>query len=289
MRAALVKIIADTATYIDGSGIHVVDNNNIERLRIGKYAADKFGLLLRNKAGDTTIISEDGLLQTWQEGRSDNVDEYSPLVLNLYIPSETISIKKALLRFKLQPFRAYSKGAKSKSFNATSTTTHGGWNETSKGGGYYSNDSGAEDWMPGRNGHDHGLEDGLYIAITDGFGTNVVGSRRWVKSGQHVHKIQIPEHSHRFEIGSHSHNFTVPAHGHDIEYGIYESSSATGVGVIINGVDRTLALGGKFNSDRNGLNITSYMEKGQWNEIRLTSNKLGRIDATVFTQAFIGV
>src|SRR5690606_40247404 len=68
-------------------------------------------------------------------------------------------------------------------------------------------------------------------------------------------------------------------------HGIYTSTTATGVGVLINGVNRTAALGGKFNADRSNLNITPYLTVGQWNEIRLTSERLGRIDASVFVQA----
>lgn len=44
LQAALVKIIADNATYIDGNGIHIVDNNGVERVTLGNYADGKYGI-----------------------------------------------------------------------------------------------------------------------------------------------------------------------------------------------------------------------------------------------------
>jgi hypothetical protein len=72
---------------------------------------------------------------------------------------------------------------------------------------------------------------------------------------------------------------------HDIDFGIYEDTTATGVTVTINGTSRTAALGGPFSTDKDDLNIASYLVAGQWNTIVLGSTRLGRIDATVFLQA----
>jgi len=87
--------------------------------------------------------------------------------------------------------------------------------------------------------------------------------------------------------GSHTH--TVNDHTHPISYGIYISTLPTSITVKINGVDRTSALGGPFNSDQANLDISSYLVIGQWNTIELGSSQLGRIDATVFIQALMGI
>jgi len=102
---SLVEIVGEAVNgvnkfYWDSTGLYAVypDNANrymkfskeglrgyvdgILRLHLGPYAEDKFGLLLRAPDGITTILDEDGILQTWQEGRADNVDAYHPLVLN---------------------------------------------------------------------------------------------------------------------------------------------------------------------------------------------------------------
>lgn len=44
LNAALVKILASNAVYLDGTGMHVIDPKNNERVWIGNYRADKFGL-----------------------------------------------------------------------------------------------------------------------------------------------------------------------------------------------------------------------------------------------------
>lgn len=55
---------------------------------------------------------------------------------------------------------------------------------------------------------------------------------------------------------------------------------ATNVKVIINGTDRTVALGGPaggFTSNQTELEIGSYLGLGQWNTIDLQPSGLGRI------------
>ncbi|MED0766011.1 phage tail protein [Aneurinibacillus thermoaerophilus] len=44
LNAALVKILASNAVYLDGTGMHVIDSNNNERVRIGEYRSGKFGI-----------------------------------------------------------------------------------------------------------------------------------------------------------------------------------------------------------------------------------------------------
>lgn len=95
--------------------------------------------------------------------------------------------------------------------------------------------------------------------------------------GNHTHTVSISDHSHGM---SHTHNVTVDDHTHTAVYGIYESTSATGVTVTINGVDRTAALGGGtgFTTDQTDLDITAYVTYPEAeNTITLTSTQLGRI------------
>lgn len=42
--AAMVKIQAGNSVYVDGTGLNVIDPNNQERIRIGEYAAGKYGI-----------------------------------------------------------------------------------------------------------------------------------------------------------------------------------------------------------------------------------------------------
>jgi len=260
---------------LNKTGIHVDDQYGNNRVRLGQYANGKYGLVVFDKTGQATILDEDGIMQTYQDGRTDNVDSSNPLELNIYIPSDARIIRQALLRFRLLPFRAYSRSTSSGGGSTRTTNSGGGtWSSTDSGGGSIvtSGNSGI-DVIMGKavtdpsQGHSHSYD------IVQG----------------HKHNITLPNHSHSFTVPSHTHTITIPDHTHDIQYGIYTSTTATSISVIINGVNRTFSLGGHFNSDQTDLDISSYLNIGQWNTIQLGSSRLGRIDATVFIQAFIGM
>lgn len=44
LNAALVKILASNAVYLDGTGLHVIDSQGNERVRLGEYQTGKFGM-----------------------------------------------------------------------------------------------------------------------------------------------------------------------------------------------------------------------------------------------------
>jgi hypothetical protein len=131
--------------------------------------------------------------------------------------------------------------------------------------------------MGGAGAHDHSLE---------------ANHKHDVTIPSHTHTVTIPNHTHTVTIPDHTHNVSIPAHTHGMVYGIFESTPATGVKVTINGIDRTVALGGGaggFTLDVTNLNITQYMAIGNWNTIQLSSTQLGRINAVLFIQAFMEV
>jgi hypothetical protein len=177
------------------------------------------------------------------------VDDSYGLELNVYLPSTTVSVLTALLRFKLLKFRAYSTAAASGGGETISISTD-------------SSDSAGLEYES-KYAHSHTETGGTTSAEKPYINVN-------------AHKHGIP-HSH-----------AVSSHSHGITYGIYESVlSATGVTVTINGTDRTTALGGPFSTDQSGLEIKGYLVAGQYNEIILGSSQLGRIDSSVFVQALI--
>jgi phage minor structural protein len=263
---------------IDGNLLTIKDNEENTRVKLGEYTTGKFGLQLRSKNGNDVVLDEDGILQTWQEGRTDNVDGSNPLTLYIYIPEQTINIKKALLRFKMLNFRAYSTGAASG--GGTSTTSGSGGSQslvtTSESGGsntVTSGDSGVDvqyaySQTESSEGHSHLFRD-------------VIG---------HKHYINLPNHTHNINlyIPSHYHDVYIPSHTHPINYGIYKGTVSSQISIHINGTNKDVELGGKFNIDKSNLDITSYLQVGQWNVIDLYSSQLGRIDATVFIQALMG-
>lgn len=297
---------------INGNLLTIQDLNAKPRVKLGEYSKGIYGLQIFDKTGNQTVLDENGILQTWQQNAADNVDGLNPLTLEIFIPQETLSIKKVMLRFKLQQFRSYSQATTGGGGIYTSTSSGGGtYGSTGSGGGNYSStDSG---------GGTYGSTDsGGNAIVTSGnsgidviYGTaqtdpstghshtyrEVIGHKHNITLpshshsftvDSHYHTVSIPDHSHSLSISDHSHLFSIPDHTHDISHGIYKSSSARQLSVHINGINRDIELGGKFNVDRHDLNITPYLSIGRWNTIDLYSSQLGRIDATVFVQALMG-
>lgn len=294
---------ADGYTKLTGAGLEVWDNQPtpVKRMHAGQYFPGKFGLQLKDKTGNITILDEDGILQTWQEGRADNIDANCPLILNIYLPPETKSIIKALLRFKLLAFRAYEIGAASESERTLTSSSGGSSTVTSSSGGGTVTTSDAPyyhlsvwlpgDWMDLAGQHNHGIPSYTRLATSDGSYVTFVesGSHAHGRDVGHDHDVDIPSHTHKVYIPSHSHTVNIPSHTHDIIYGIYLGPKTSGITIKINGTDRTAALGGPFNSDQNALDISPYLTAGQWNTIEIGGSGLGRIDASVFIQAKMGV
>ncbi|MFJ7731165.1 phage tail protein [Lysinibacillus sp. NPDC097231] len=297
---------------INGNLLTIKDNNENVRVRLGEYTTGKYGLQMYSKSGNQVVLDEDGMLQTWQEGRTDNVDGYHPLTLYVYIPEQTLSIKKALLRFKILEFRAYSQTTESGGGTYSTTSSGGGnYGSTGSGGGNYgSTESGGGTFKSTENGGNAIVTSGNSgIDVIYGTGQtdpsaghshtyrDVIGHKHSIDLpvhkhlftvDAHTHSVYIPPHDHSIYIPSHEHSFTVPAHSHPISHGIYKGYSARQISIHINGVNRDIELGGKFNIDKYNLNITPYLTRGQWNVIDLYSSQLGRLDATVFIQALMG-
>ena len=315
------KLVArsdDGVVNISGNLISIYDKNGKKIVDLGEYANDTYGLMLYDESGNV-LIGKEGLLNTWQDTVQENVDNIHPLVLRVFIPENTKSIYKAYVRFTLENFRAYSKSAKSvgsRTYTSSSgggdvvTTDEGGriYDSTEDGGGEYitaTTDTQYEEGADSR-GHDHGLDSGVQLAIYGGQakldnGTYVIERNSgqpyvtWRKSGYHTHpvdfridphshRIRVDGHSHRVHIDDHEHDIYIEGHSHEIEYGIYEGSKASRVYLHVN---NTL-VGGAYNSNVDAIDITPFLYTGVWNTIVLTSNTLGRINASVFVQALMG-
>lgn len=118
----------------------------------------------------------------------------------------------------------------------TSTTTSGGGQTTSSGGGDTSGATALEssNVLPsqttGQAVHNHGLHNGVRIAIYGGVDENGAviadGYEVWVDSGAHIHPAHshtipphthtVDDHSHRLTIPAHSHTTTIPGHSHRV-------------------------------------------------------------------------
>ena len=302
---------------IVGNKISIKNRQNVVKAVLGEYTTNKFGLALYNSAGNV-VLDEDGILQTWQEGKCDNVMSGYPLRLYVYLPSTTKSVRQALLRFKVDKFRAFST-ATGGAGSVSKTTSEGGYRSTSTDSGGYkstSTNSGGYSYISTTSdtqyeqgydsrGHDHGLDPYTKLAVYGGQvlidGNYVVGRNdgtpyvTWRKSGYHTHNIDItvPNHTHDFTIPNHTHDFTIPNHTHSfsigdhthaITYGIYENSGyPSGITITVNGA----SIGSTYSGDLAQLDIKSLLKTNAWNVIEIKSKSLGRIDATCFIQALM--
>lgn len=106
----------------------------------------------------------------------------------------------------------------------------------------------------------------------------------------HSHVFETPSHTHAVEIPAHEHELKLNDHTHAIQYGIYEGGRASQVTVKVDGN----AVPASAASSRE-MDIAAYLAKnedgkitrGTWHEIELIPDKLTRIEANLFVQAFV--
>ena len=310
-----LKIVSNSGVVeILDNLITIRDDGGRPRVEMGNYANGKYGLRITSKDGRTTLIDEDGILQTWQEGRTDNIDTGKPLRLYVYLDEKTRVINKTLLRFKMENFRAYSSTTDTEQTREVTSLGGGGEytsTENSRAESDTSESDGAWSDTTGGGGGDYATtHDASNVRYTWGDTTLVQGHRHEVyKVDHHEHELRLPSHVHSFRVPTHTHRFSLPRHYHDIrlrehhhtvvipphshkiQYGIFESSKSSNINIHINGFNRTMELGGGtgFNTDQSKLDITKYMLVGRWNVIDIYGTGLGRIDATAFVQVLMNV
>lgn len=277
------------------SGIQVFDNKSRERVQLGNYATGRYGLKLVDETGQRTVLDDVGILQSWQDSQTDNVDRSYPLNLRVYIPKETSRIYAAKLQIYTEDFRAYQKGNEWGGSDSRTSEDGGGEyvSESTGSGGSYSESlsSGAIDvTFEGPGVHNHGLREGLYLKCTE-YGKETAA--RWQPSGDHSHKfrIDIPSHTHsvRFNIPSHTHRFTIPGHTHEPIFGIITKGGSSSYTIQVNGTDVTRLLTGQsyFSGTVENADISKYLKIGTWNTVSISSYGLGRVSASIFMQAFL--
>lgn len=262
-------------------GVQVLDNQARERVQMGNWASGRYGLKLTDASGNRTILDDNGIMQSWQDGRCDNADPGHPLKFSVYLPKETARLYKASLRIYLESFRAYSKALTTQSAKYPSTESGGYQNASTtsdSGGGDYGTTHGAADVDMRSNRYYVQGGSGGYVDVNQTY--------------YHEHKLSIDPHTHDVDITieAHTHDFTIPGHSHEIVYGIYEESNSDNrMEIFINSVDKTSVLTGSgyFSSDQEDLDVTKYLEKGRWNVIEIKTSQRMRIDATIFIQALL--
>jgi phage minor structural protein len=110
----------------------------------------------------------------------------------------------------------------------------------------------------------------------------------------HTHSVSDHTHSvsdHTHEVSDHTHEFEIDPHSHPIKHGIFTLDSVpSSVTIKVDGntVPHTSNSGGQIDLvpylDKDG---SGNISRGQYHEITITPNGLGRINAQVFMQLFL--
>ena len=257
-------------TFGTGKGF-VADLIVTGRIENGRTVLDlDTGEFLLKNSANQTFLSADGILTTDTVQVADNVDSSHPLVMKVYVDDEVISVRKAILNITLEKFRAYEKGIASNEAITYSSEQSGSGitNYTDSIVSFYLNKSTTIEFAYGGTGYSSGDSHNHSIP-------------------SHSHSVAIDKndlnHQHTVNLAPHIHEITVPSHTHDIQHGIFESTVATNVGVIVDG--QTVKTGMNSNSS---INITSYINSKGWHTIELTSGQLGRINASLYTKSYVG-
>ena len=253
---------------INGDCLTVKTPTNQIKVKLGKLDNGNYGIAIYNASGQV-VLDENGLLQTLPYSREDNVDATHKLLFLVKIPNNTISVRSATLAFKLLPFRAYEKSIIGGS-SSINTSASGG-------------------------SHRHKMfeEAAVQIGDTDVIGCTYVAStqssvfnavsvnldiNRYFITDKGIPPLYTAE-----ESGSHSHGMA-HTHTNTLEYGIFESTTASGINIYIDGV---LRVNGNYTTDQNNIDISQWLTTSGYHSVEISSNTLGRVNASIDIQAFV--
>lgn len=232
---------------------------------------------------------------------ADNADPSNPAVMRIYIPDTMARINRLVLNYQLEPFRAYSKAVGGGGASVQSTSSGGGSSQsTSSGGGSYdSTGSGGggyrtTDTDDSRNIWDLGgsYSIGDVTSLVDGHSHGIVPHRHphshSVNIPSHSHTFNIPNHTHSVNIPNHTHSISIPNHTHELQFGIYQGTTADQVTVKVDGKAMPPVQPGQ------DIDIIPYLsvdaggkvQRNTWHEVDIIPNRMTRVVANIFMQIF---
>lgn len=232
---------------------------------------------------------------------ADNADPSNPAVMRIYIPDTMARINRLVLNYQLEPFRAYSKAVGGGGASVQSTSSGGGSSQsTSSGGGSYdSTGSGGggyrtTDTDDSRNIWDLGgsYSIGDVTSLVDGHSHGIVPHRHphshSVNVPSHSHNFSVPSHSHSVNIPNHSHGINIPSHTHELQFGIYQGSTASAVTIKIDGKAIPVSSPGQDINIIPFLSVDSggKVQRNTWHTVEIVPNRMTRVVANIFMQIF---
>lgn len=229
---------------------------------------------------------------------ADDADTTHAASLLVWVPESAVRINKMVLSVNFEPFRGYSKAVSNTTINLTTTNSGGGSTSGQSSTSSATSSSTSllpQNMLPGDDGledavHNHGIDTkGYRIALCD-WNNNIVDNTGFVASGAHIHGAHshTVNFAHTHSLPDHTHSITMPSHTHNMEYGIYEGSTANSATVIVDGNEMPEP------TNWNDINIIDYLSKDDsgrinrdtWHKIEILPDTQSRIVAALFTQLF---
>jgi phage minor structural protein len=232
---------------------------------------------------------------------ADNADPSNPAILRIYIPDTMARINKCILNYQLEPFRAYSKAVGGGGASVQSTSSGGGSAQStgSGGGSYDSTGSGGggyrtTDTDDSRNVWELGgsYSIGDVMQQVDGHAHGIVPHRHphshSVNVPSHSHNFSVPSHSHSVNIPNHSHGINIPSHTHELQFGIYQGSTANSVTIKVDGKAIPVSSPGQDINIIPFLSVDSggKVQRNTWHTVEIVPNRMTRVVANIFMQIF---
>ena len=228
---------------------------------------------------------------------SDNADGSNPAEMSFYVDPNAVWINAVMCRFKLEAFRAYSKGAASGGGSAQTSGSGGGGTRTSSsggggtsGGGNYEpgggNYTGPAAWGTGGSGQ-YTLND-VATGVSHNHQLRTHDHNLNTALSQHTHNVS--SHTHTVDLPTHTHGVDIPNHTHNIEYGIYRGGRADSVTIQVDGnnVPASAIANGQFDAvPYLSKDAAGKITRGTWHTIRITPDALTRIVADLHVKTFI--
>ena len=232
---------------------------------------------------------------------ADNADPSNPAVLRIYIPDTMARINKCILNYQLEPFRAYSKAVGGGGASVQSTSSGGGsMQSTGSGGGSYdSTGSGGGGYRTTDTDDSRNIWEwsgsyspGDVMEQVDGHSHGIVPHRHphshSVNVPSHTHNFSVPSHSHSVTVPNHSHGINIPSHTHELQFGIYQGSTASAVTIKVDGKAIPASNPGQDIDIIPFLSVDAggRVQRNTWHTVEIIPDKMTRVVANVFMQIF---
>jgi hypothetical protein len=262
--------------HSDASGLQdEVERLKVElgRLRTGQHSGNVFGGMIRTEIGPGFSYIGPFLR---------DLDATFPLDFTLPVPDYMLRISTCVLKLKPLPVRSSVTVAEAISAQTSedggaqtsgaSSSASSGSQTTPSGGG--STSGASSDNTSSNESHLHVTDEDVSQTTTEipSGGNHVHGlthDHPVDQSGGHIHELPhthpTPNHTH--PTHSHGiahthdvidHRHAVAGHGHDLTLAIAEGGSASQLAILIDGVDRTTALGGPWD-DEVEIDVRQYL------------------------------